>query len=77
MTYVQGTPEGIGHILNEAGVKVAMKPVKTIGNILTSPKDPIAEYQKSRLVYKISCADCEFVHVRQTKRDLKSSVAEH
>ena len=40
-----------------------MKPVKTIGNILTSPKDPIAEHEKSRLVYKIPCADCEFVYV--------------
>ena len=39
MPYVQGTSERIGRILNEAGVKVAMKPLKTIGNILTSPKD--------------------------------------
>ena len=35
--------------------------VKTIGNILTSPKDPIAEHEKSRLVYKKPCADCEFL----------------
>ena len=70
--------ERIGRILNEAGVKVAMKPVKTIGNILTSPnKDPIVEHEKSRLVYKIPCADCEFVYVGQTKRDFKSRVAEH
>ena len=60
-----------------SGVKVAMKPVKTISNILTSPKDHIAEHKKSRLVYKITCADCEFVYVGQTKRDLKSRVAEH
>ena len=75
--YVHGTSERIGCILNEAGVKVAMKPVKTIGNIHTSSKDPIAEHEKSRLVYKIPCADCEFVYVGQTKRDLKSRVAEH
>ena len=54
-----------------------MKPVKTIRNILTSPKDPIAEHEKSRLVHKITCADCELVYVGQTKRDLKSRVAEH
>ena len=54
-----------------------MKPSKTIGNIPTSTKDPIAEHEKSRLVYKIPCADCEFVYVGQTKRDLKSRVAEH
>ena len=67
----------IDHILNEAGVKVAIKLVKTIGNILTSSKDPIAEHEKSRLVYKIPCVDCEFAYVGQTKRDLKSRVAEH
>ena len=54
-----------------------MKPVKTIGNILTSPKDPIAEHEKNRLVYEILGADCKFVYVGQTKRDLKSRVAEH
>ena len=47
ITYVQGTLESIGRILNEAGVKVAMKPVKIIGNILTSTKDSIAEHEKS------------------------------
>ena len=29
------------------------------------------------LKYKIPCANCEFVYVGQTKRDLKSRVAEH
>ena len=77
ISYVQGTSERIGRILDKVAVKVAMKPVKTIGNILTSTKDPIAEHGKSRLVYKIPCADCEFVYVGQTKRDLKSHVAEH
>ena len=33
--YVQGASERIDRILNEAGVKVAMKLVVTIGNILT------------------------------------------
>ena len=54
-----------------------MEPVKTVGYIFTSPKDPIAGHEKSPLVYKIPCADCEFVNVGQTKRDLKSRVAEH
>ena len=28
-------------------------------------------------MYKIPCADCEFVYIGQTKRDLKSRIAEH
>ena len=63
VTFRQNKPLTDGRILNEAGVKVALKSVKTIGNILMSPKDPIAEHEKSRLVYKIPCADCEFVYV--------------
>ena len=38
--YMQGTSEKVRRILNEAGVKVAMRPVRTIGQILPSPKDP-------------------------------------
>ena len=38
--YIQGTSEKVRRILNEAGVKVAMRPVRTIGQILPSPKDP-------------------------------------
>ena len=48
MYTVQGISERISHILNETGVKVAMKPLKTIDNIFT------------RLVCKIPCADCDF-----------------
>ena len=46
--YVQGTSEGIRRVLNEAGVGVAMRPVKTIRHILPSPKDPTP--QKIRIV---------------------------
>ena len=38
--YIQGTSEKVRRILNEAGVKVAMRPVRTIGQILPSPKEP-------------------------------------
>ena len=54
-----------------------MKPIRTIGNILTSPKDPITEDEKSQLIYKIPCNNCSFVYIGQTKRDLKSRISEH
>ena len=38
---------------NEAGVKVAMKPIHTIGRILPSPKDPLTLEEKSCLVYQV------------------------
>ena len=56
-----------GRILNNAGLIVALKPVKTIGKN-SSPE----EYEMSQLVHKIPCADCDYVYEGQTKRDLKT-----
>ena len=75
--YIQGTSEKVRRILNEAGVKVAMRPVRTIGQILPSPKDPHNPEEKSCVVYQVPCSDCNFVYIGQTKRDLKSRLAEH
>ena len=57
--------------------KVVMKPVHTIGRILPSPKDPLTLQEKSCLVYRVPCFGCDFVHIEQTKRDLKSRSAKH
>ena len=75
--YVQGTSEKIRRVLNEAGVKVAMKPIHTIGRILPSPKDQLTLEEKSCLVYQVPCFDCDFVYIGQIKRNLKSRLAEH
>ena len=58
-------------------MKVALKSVHTIGRILPSSKDPFTLEEKSCLVYQVPCFDCDFVYIGQTKRDLKSRLAEH
>ena len=75
--YIQGTSKKVRRVLNEAGVKVAMKSVYIIGRILPSPKDPLTLEEKSSLVHQVPCFDCDFVYIGQTKRDLKSRLAEH
>ena len=75
--YIQGISDKIRRILNEAGLKVALKPCKTIGNLFSLPKDPIEAHEKSQLIYKVPCGDCDFVYIGQTKRDLKSRINEH
>ena len=74
---MQGTSERIRRVLNEAGVGVAMRPVKTIRHILPSPKDPYTTENKSCVVYQIACSDCDYVYIGQTKRGLKSRLADH
>ena len=67
----------IRRILNEVGVKVAMKPIRTIGQYLPSPEDPITTDEITCVVYEVPCKDCDFVYVGQTKRDLNSRLKEH
>ena len=64
-------------ILNEIGVKVAMKPIWTIGQYLPSPKDLITTEEITCIVYKVPYEECDFVYVGQTKRDLISLLKEH
>ena len=83
ISYIQDTSEKIRRVLNEAGVKVAMKPIYIIGRILPSPKNPLTFEEKCCLVYQVPCFHkdcgfhCDFVYIGQTNRDLKSRLAEH
>ena len=77
LPYIQGTTEKIRRILNEVGVKLAMKPTRTIGQYLPSPKDPITSDEITCVVYEVPCKDCDFVYVGQTKRGLNSRLKEH
>ena len=74
---IQGVPDKIQRVLNEVGVKVAMKPHLTIRKLLPFLKDPSDHSEKFCLVYQVPCRDCSFVYIGQTKRYLKSRLDEH
>ena len=67
----------IQRVLNEVGVKAAMKPHLTIRKLLPSLNEPLDNSEKSCLVYQVPCRHCSFVYIGQTKRDLKSRLDEH
>ena len=67
----------IQRVLNSIEVIVALEPLLTIGRYLSSPKDPILTSEKSYLICKIPCNDCEFSYIRQTKRNSKIRILEH
>ena len=77
LSYIQGTTKKIRRVLSKVGVKVAMKPVCTIGHSIPSSKDPISPDEINCLVYEISCNGCEFVYIGQTKRNLNTRLKEH
>ena len=73
LPYVQGVSEKIGHILKQQKVKVAYKLQLTISNLFPRPKEQDeSDRQKSGIVYKINCTQCNFVYYGQTERPLKT-----
>ena len=77
LPYIHGTTDKIQRVLNDDGVKVAMRPFVTIGKSLPSPKDPLNVNEIIGIIYQVPCHDCPFVYIGQTKRDLKSRLSEH
>ena len=75
--YIQGIAEPIRRVLNNCGIKVALKPFQTLGHISAKPKDRVPTDQKTHAVYSIPCGDCEKVYLGQTKRQFCTRLKEH
>ena len=75
--YIQGVSEAVTRILSDINVQVHMKPFRTLRRILSHPKDRIPDDEKSSVVYKINCCDCDASYVGETGRALKTCVLEH
>ena len=75
--YIQGIAEPIRRVLNNCGIKVALKPFQTLGHIFAKPKDRVPTDQKTPAVYSIPCGDCEKVYLGQTKRQFCTRLKKH
>ena len=61
--YIQGISEAVTRILSDINVQVHMKSFRTLRRILSQPKDHIPDDDKSSIVYKINCCDCDASYV--------------
>ena len=77
LPYIQGLSESVRCILVPLEVRVCFRPLQTIKQIVTRPKDPIPALQKSGVVYRIHCASCSVSYIGQTGRWLCQRVEEH
>ena len=75
--YIQGVSEALTRILSDIIVQVHMKPFRTLRRILSHPKNRIPDDDKSSIVYKINCHDCDASYVGEMGRALKTCVSEH
>ena len=60
LPYIHGTTDKIQRVLNDVGVRVAMKPFVTIGKSLPSPKDPLDVNEITGIIYQVPCHELSF-----------------
>ena len=77
LPYVGHVTNAIARVIRKSGVAVHLKPYNTIRGLLVYPKDKVRPEEKSGVVYKIECADCEAKYVGETERSLKKRITEH
>ena len=58
LPFVSGITERLKRRLKNHQIKVAIKPLRTVGNMLPSLKDKISKFDQRGVVYKIPCLDC-------------------
>ena len=75
--YIHGIAKPIRRVLNYCGIKVALKPFRTLGHISAKAKDRVPTDRKTHVVYSIPCGDCEKVHLGQTNHQFCTSLKEH
>ena len=59
------------------GVDLAFKSPNTLRNKLVHPKDKSDKGDKTGIMYKIPCNDCEDTYIGETGRSLKDRLKEH
>ncbi|KAK3697277.1 hypothetical protein QZH41_000323 [Actinostola sp. cb2023] len=75
LPYVKGATEKIQRVLRNHKIKTAVKPVSTLRQLLSKPKDPIPT--ESKTGYEIPCHDCSAVYIGETGRSLRTRKKEH
>ena len=68
---VHGTTDKIQRVLNDVGVRVAMRSLLAIGKSLPSPKDPLDVNEITGIICQVPCHNYPFVYIGQSKQDLK------
>ena len=77
LPYLLGLTDKIKWRLTTHKIQVTSKPVRKLGNVLTSIKDPADIKSRQGVVYSILCRDCNKRYIGETKRSLETRQKEH
>ena len=75
LPYVKGVSDKLRRILSQYGVRTFFKPSVSLKDCLMKVKR--GEPDKSNIVYKISCQDCDEFYIGESGRQLRTRVKEH
>ena len=68
LPYIQGQSEAIRRVLKKLDIQTCFTPATILRQILSHPKVPVPTMNRSDVVYRIPCADCDKSYVGQTGR---------
>ena len=77
LPFIPGITERLKRLLKIHQIKVATKPLRTVGNMLPSLKNKINNFDQRVVVYKIPCLYCTGVYIGETGRSFKTRRQEH
>lgn len=78
MPFVKNLSKGFQRKLkNVSNIKLALKPNTTLRSIYTNTKDKYETIQKSNVIYKVNCNDCDNVYIGQTGKKLETRLKQH
>ena len=75
--YVQGTSEKLRRMLRSHKIRWNFYIESTLHKLLCKSKDQVATEDKTNIVRKTDCSNCEVVYFDESKRSLKSRSNEH
>lgn len=74
---IRGLTNKIINVFKDKPIKIAVKNVKTVGNLYTRLKTKTPTSLRSNVIYKLNCRDCSQSYVGQTSQWLKSRISLH
>ena len=77
LPYIKNISELTARLLQPHGITVAHQPDATLRRIVSQPKSNPPMLEKSNVIYKIPCKDCNKHYVGQTGRKLSTRLHEH
>ena len=75
--YIRGASERIARWLRPDGIILAHKPTNALKSSLSRTKDKMKIEERSDVVYKIPCKDCNLCYIGETSKQVVTIVEEH